>query len=57
MISSHVSRIFGLIYSYEDLQRAVEQSEIGKPLSLSVQRGEQTEQLSVRPQELENAAR
>lgn len=45
------------IETAEDLQRAVEQSEIGKPLSLSLQRGEQTEQLSVRPQELENAAR
>ncbi|MDJ0649358.1 MAG: HhoA/HhoB/HtrA family serine endopeptidase [Xenococcaceae cyanobacterium MO_188.B19] len=39
----------------EQLQRAVEQSPIGKPLSITVQRGEQTKQISVRPQELEKA--
>ncbi|MDJ0589002.1 MAG: HhoA/HhoB/HtrA family serine endopeptidase [Pleurocapsa sp. MO_226.B13] len=40
----------------EQLQRAVEQSQIGKPLSITVQRGGQAQQLSVRPQELQTAA-
>ncbi|MGV2828695.1 HhoA/HhoB/HtrA family serine endopeptidase [Myxosarcina sp. GI1(2024)] len=45
------------IETAEQLQKAVEQSQIGKPLSISVRRGEQTQQLSVRPQELQEAAK
>ena len=44
------------IKTAEQLQKAVEQSQIGKPLSITVQRGEQTQKLSVRPQELQQAA-
>ena len=44
------------ITTAEQLQKAVEQSQIGKPLSITVQRGEQTQKLSVRPQELQQAA-
>lgn len=44
------------IETAEQLQKAVEQSQIGKPLSITVRRGEQTQQLSVRPQELREAA-
>lgn len=40
-----------------ELQKEVEQSEIGKPLSISVRRGEQTQQLSVLPQELQEASK
>jgi S1-C subfamily serine protease len=40
----------------DQLQRLVEQSAIGKPLSITVRRGEQTQKLSVRPQELQKAA-
>lgn len=43
------------IQTAEQLQRAVEQSQIGKPLSITVRRGEQTEELSIRPQELQKA--
>ncbi|WP_019503608.1 PDZ domain-containing protein [Pleurocapsa sp. PCC 7319] len=45
------------IETAEQLQKAVEQSQIGKPLSISVQRGEQTQKLSVRPQELQKAGK
>ena len=45
------------IETTEQLQKAVEQSQIGKPLSITVRRGEQTQQLSVRPQELQEAAK
>ena len=44
------------IATAEQLQRAVEQSQIGKPLSITVQWGGQAQQLSVRPQELQTAA-
>lgn len=37
------------------LQQAVEASRIGKPLSITLQRGETTQKLSVRPQELQTA--
>ncbi len=43
------------IETAEQLQKAVEQSRIGKPLSITVQREEQTQQFSVRPQELQEA--
>ena len=43
------------IETAEQLQKAVEQSQIGKPLSITVRRGEQTQRLSVRPQELQEA--
>ena len=43
------------IETAEQLQKAVEQSQIGKPLSITVRRGAQTQQLSVRPQELQEA--
>ncbi len=43
------------IETAEQLQKAVEQSQVGKPLSITVRRGEQTQQLSVRPQELQEA--
>ena len=39
----------------EDLQQAVENSQIGKPLNITVQRGEQKQKLSVNPQELQKA--
>ena len=45
------------IKTAEQLQRVVEQTEIGKPLSITVRRAEQTQKLSVRPQELEQAAK
>ncbi len=44
------------VWLAEQLQKAVEQSQIGKPLSITVQRGGQAQQLSVRPQELQTAA-
>ena len=44
------------IETAEQLQKAVEQSKIDKPLSITVRRGEQTQQLSVRPQELQKAS-
>ena len=44
------------IENAEQLQNLVEQSQIGKPLSITVRRGEQTQKLSVRPQELQEAA-
>ena len=44
------------IETAEQLQDAVEQSRIGKPLSITVLRGEQTKELSVRPQELKEAS-
>lgn len=43
------------IKTAEQLQQAVEESQIGKSLSITVQRGEETKQLSVRPQELQQA--
>ncbi len=43
------------IKTAEQLQKAVEESQIGKILSITVQRGEQTQQLSLRPQELQQA--
>ena len=45
------------IKTAEELQNAVEQSQIGKPLSITVRRGEETKQLAVRPQELQKAAK
>jgi S1-C subfamily serine protease len=41
----------------EQLQDKVASSQIGRPLQLKVRRGPQTEQLSVRPTELQEAAR
>lgn len=41
----------------DQLQEVVEQSQIGKPLSITVRREEQTRQLSVRPQELQEAGK
>lgn len=43
------------IETAEQLQQAVEESQIGQPLRISVQRGEQTQQLSIRPQDLQQA--
>jgi S1-C subfamily serine protease len=43
------------IKTAEQLQKLVEQSAIGKPLIITVQRGEQVQQLSIRPQDLKNA--
>lgn len=45
------------IKTADQLQKVVEQSEIGKPLSITVRRGEQTQKLSVRPQELQQAVK
>ena len=45
------------IKTAEQLQNAVEQSQIGKPLSITVRRGEETKQLAVRPQELQKATK
>ncbi|NWF59137.1 MAG: trypsin-like peptidase domain-containing protein [Fischerella sp.] len=44
------------IASADQLQNAVENSQIGQPLRLKVQRGKQTLQLTVRPGELQDAA-
>ncbi|NMG08074.1 HhoA/HhoB/HtrA family serine endopeptidase [Brasilonema sp. UFV-L1] len=44
------------ITTAEQLQGLVEQSRINQPLQIKVQRGEQTQQLSVRPSELGEAA-
>ena len=41
----------------EELQRAVENSQINKSLNITVQRGEQIKQLSIRPQELQKASK
>ncbi len=41
------------IQTAEQLQQAVEKSQIDKSLSITVQRGEQTKELTVRPQELQ----
>ena len=43
------------IETAEQLQKAVEKSQIGKSLSITVKRGEQIQKLSVRPQELREA--
>lgn len=43
------------IETAEQLQKAVEQSQLGQPLSITVRRGGQTQKLSVRPQELQEA--
>ncbi len=40
----------------EQLQRFVENSQIGQALKVQVQRGNQSRQLSIKPAELENAA-
>lgn len=39
----------------DQLQKVVEKSQIGKPLKLEVQRGNNTEQIAIRPGELEDA--
>ncbi|MBE9043583.1 trypsin-like peptidase domain-containing protein [Pleurocapsales cyanobacterium LEGE 10410] len=44
------------IETAEELQKTVEESQIGEPLSITVRRGEETQKLSVRPQELREAA-
>ncbi|MBW4486371.1 MAG: trypsin-like peptidase domain-containing protein [Trichocoleus desertorum ATA4-8-CV12] len=41
----------------EQLQRAVEQSRVNQPLQLQTQRGEQTQQLSIRPGDLQDVPR
>ncbi len=43
------------IETAEQLQEAVEQSQIGKPLSITVKGGDQTQQLTLKPQELQKA--
>ncbi|MDJ0900637.1 MAG: HhoA/HhoB/HtrA family serine endopeptidase [Xenococcus sp. MO_188.B8] len=43
------------IETAEQLQEAVEQSQIGKPLSITVKRGDQTQQVTLKPQELQKA--
>ena len=43
------------IETAKQLQEAVEQSQIGKPLSITVKRGDQTQQLTLKPQELQKA--
>lgn len=45
------------IETADQLQKAVEQSQIGKPLGITVRRGEPTQQLSLRPEELQEAAK
>ena len=45
------------IETAEELQKAVEQSQVGQPLSISVRRGEETQELSVSPQELQKAGK
>ena len=45
------------IETAEQLQKSVEESQIDKPLRITIQRGEKTQQLSVRPQELQEAAK
>jgi S1-C subfamily serine protease len=44
------------ITSAEQLQRQVERSDIGQPLQFTIQRGDRTQQLSIRPGELQNMA-
>ncbi len=44
------------ISTAEQLQNIVEKSQIGQPLQITVKRGSETETLSVRPQELQNAS-
>ena len=44
------------IETADQLHKAVEQSQIGKPLGITVRRGKQTQQLSIRPEELQEAA-
>ena len=43
------------IKTAEQLQKAVAQSQIERPSSITVRRGEQTQKLSLRPQELQKA--
>ena len=43
------------ITTAEDLQQAVENSQINRPLKIVIQRGEEIKQLSVRPQELQES--
>ena len=45
------------IETAEELQKAVEQSQVGQSLSISVRRGEETQELSVSPQELQEAGK
>ena len=45
------------IETAEELQKAVEQSQVGQSLSISVRRGEETQELSVSPQELQKAGK
>lgn len=53
-----ITEIDGLkITSAEQLQKVVEKSQIGQPLKFKVQRGKQSQQISVRPGELQDAAR
>ncbi len=44
------------IISADQLQRLVEKSKIGQPLKITVHRGQKTEQISVRPSQLDEAA-
>ncbi|MEL7034097.1 MAG: HhoA/HhoB/HtrA family serine endopeptidase [Cyanobacteria bacterium J06592_8] len=44
------------ITSADQLQNSVERSRVGQPLNIKVRRGEQTQQFSVRPAELRDAA-
>jgi S1-C subfamily serine protease len=45
-----------VITSAEQLQRLVEKSQIGQPLKITLRRGQKTEQLSVRPGQLDEEA-
>jgi S1-C subfamily serine protease len=44
------------ISSADQLQRLVEKSKIGQPLKITLHRGQKTEQISVRPSQLDEAA-
>jgi S1-C subfamily serine protease len=45
------------IETAEQLQKAVEASKVGQPLSISIQRGQEAQKLSLRPQELQEAGK
>jgi S1-C subfamily serine protease len=45
-----------VITSAEQLQRLIEKSQIGQPLKITVHRGQKTEQISVRPSQLDEEA-
>ena len=45
------------IETAEQLQEAVEQSQVGKPLNITVKRGDKTQQLTLKPQELQKAGK